>query len=544
MKNCLFLLLSLCLLSTIVHATGDVTGYVKNTSSVGISDATVFILDQDGDVVDSALTETGAYAGRYTVTGLAAATYDLRVYPYDTYAYRHAEDVVVVNSQTTTENFYNVALQGKITGVVKDSSQTALSDITVTATHSDGVVILSGTSDEDGIYSIERLPAGTFVVSGVDADYGFALTTGVSVTAGGTTEDIDLVGEEGGVSGTVTRSDETTAIAGALVSIYDSSDDIIATDTTDSSGDYELKYFASGTYKVQVLSEGNIIGSDDSVVISGTIVTEDFTETSCGSISGTVSDGSQDPINAAIVRAVGLSSSSAYSYETTTDSSGDYSFATAHPGTYSINVVASSYCNEATDDITLVADQDITSQDFTLAGNPGQISGTVTDSAEDPIEGVLVFVVPSGESAAVLHTTTDASGDFTIHYLPADTYKVYAQIGGYATDTTSGVTVTSGQSVTGKDFELATTGGSITGTVYESDGVTPIANAGVVCSSDSSSFGITQADSNGEYTFELILPGTYAVTACAEGFVEDTATNIVVTGTQENSGNDFSLDAE
>jgi len=55
---------------------------------------------------------------------------------------------------------------------------------------------------------------------------------------------------------------------------------------------------------------------------------------------------------------------------------------------------------------------------------------------------------------------------------------------------------------------------------------------------------MTTTDSNGDYSLTLLQAGTYEVLALAVGYVHESITDVVVTGTQENSGNDFSLETE
>jgi hypothetical protein len=52
------------------------------------------------------------------------------------------------------------------------------------------------------------------------------------------------------------------------------------------------------------------------------------------------------------------------------------------------------------------------------------------------------------------------------------------------------------------------------------------------------------SDGNGDYFLPLLQAGTYEVTACADGYESELLDNILVTGTQENSDNDFTLDTK
>jgi Carboxypeptidase regulatory-like domain len=79
----------------------------------------------------------------------------------------------------------------------------------------------------------------------------------------------------------------------------------------------------------------------------------------------------------------------------------------------------------------------------------GSISGTVTDSGTGQgISGATV-TVDTGQSA-----TTDASGIYAIKSVPTGTHSVTASAAGYQSGTSTGVSVSSGQTTTGVDFSL------------------------------------------------------------------------------------------
>ncbi|MCH7890406.1 MAG: carboxypeptidase regulatory-like domain-containing protein, partial [Gemmatimonadetes bacterium] len=71
----------------------------------------------------------------------------------------------------------------------------------------------------------------------------------------------------------------------------------------------------------------------------------------------------------------------------------------------------------------------------------------------------------------------------------------------------------------GIDFSLGS-GSTISGTVYEADGVTPIANAFVEAEPmwEGAEFIETMTDTNGNYTLVGLSPGEYFVLAEADGF--------------------------
>lgn len=541
-----YALIALLLCTTsFVYGAGSISGDVTNTSSNGVPYATVVAM-QDGNSIAGDTTLDGNSVGQYTISDLDAGTYDLHILA-DGYEFRIEEDIVVTNSQQTTKNVANLATQGKITGTVtKADETTAIEGIQVAADCNSGFILTAAT-DSNGGYEILNLPAATYTVTASDVNYSFEDNGNNAVTAGSTTSSVDLIGVSGKISGTITESDQQTAISGAFVTALDPNNNILANDSTDTNGDYELTYFDTGTYKVEVYVDGSLVASDDSVsATDGSTTDKDFSATG-GSISGTVEDSNQTAIQGAIVSAISKSDGSLF--EDITDSSGDYNIEKLPAGLYRVMVDPNDndYVSAKIDDVSVVANTETSNQDFILTSD-GKISGTVKNSSQVAIEDAVVFAISPDDindpNIAPIATETDSSGNYTIKHLGGGTYTILVTADNYVSDSEPNVSVTVGQTTSDKDFTLGTSGGKISGTVYESDGTTPIENAIVGCSSDSASFGYVLTDSSGNYTLELLQAATYSLTACADGFDCEDLNNIVVTGTQENSGNDFTLDAQ
>lgn len=517
------------------HAVGSISGTVTDTASDPVPGAFVMGL-LDGQVQE---TEITAGDGTYSITGLAPGTYDIQV-EADGYEYRIETNVVVIDDNVTTQNVTNLADEGIITGkVTKSNGITPIADVLVIA--GDGLGFMSAaTTDSSGDYSIDKLPAGTYTVRGMKSNYGFQNNEDNVVTAGQTTPGVNLIGLNGKISGTVTESDET-AIEGAFVLAIDSTGKAVAYDMTDSSGNYELKGLATGDYTVKACDEGPIAEVSSVSVTDGQTTDRDLSAAG-GSISGTVKNSSQTAIEGAILTAM----KDGKMYETTSEADGTYIIEALPAGTYqvTVNPAENDYVASKIDDVIVVANQETQNQDFTL-GPAGKITGTITNSSQEAIEGALVLAVdPSNMDEAYISTTTDTNGNYTVNYLRTGTYTIYVRADDYVSDSETGVSVTAGQTTYGKNFTLGTSGGIISGIVYEADGETPIENAMVSCTSEGKSWGSTMTNSNGQYSLTLLQAGTYKVIAHADGYDIETLDNIVVTGTGENSGNNFTLDEE
>ena len=142
---------------------------------------------------------------------------------------------------------------------------------------------------------------------------------------------------------------------------------------------------------------------------------------------------------------------------------------------------------------------------------PAMIGGQVLDSQTlRPIAGATVAVSPGGNSAL-----TDSNGNFTIG-VNAGSYTVTAGAPTYNKASQS-VTVAFGQKAT-IGFRLVSVAayGSLVGTVTNSQSQDPIAGATVTLSSLGM---IRVTDTNGNFSYGLVLNGTYTLTVSATGYV-------------------------
>ena len=142
--------------------------------------------------------------------------------------------------------------------------------------------------------------------------------------------------------------------------------------------------------------------------------------------------------------------------------------------------------------------------------SPATISGQVTDSQTKlPIVGATVTVNPSGKTAV-----TNANGDFTIG-VSAGTYTVTASAATYNSASQS-VSVAQGQNAN-IVFKLVsiTAYGSLSGTVTNSVSGAPVAGATVTLSNGL----IRTTDLNGNFSYTIVLTGTYTLTVSAVGYV-------------------------
>ena len=160
----------------------------------------------------------------------------------------------------------------------------------------------------------------------------------------------------GTLTGTVTDSSTNAPIAGAQINVAP----LGASTVTDASGHYSLT-LPVGAYDVTASHFGYTPLTQSASITDGNTTTLDFALVAApsGSLSGTVSDSSANPIANATVTINGTPIPPA-----TTDANGHYSFASVPNGTYNVTATAGNCTSPATDSVTVSGD---TTHDFTLA---------------------------------------------------------------------------------------------------------------------------------------------------------------------------------
>jgi len=202
--------------------------------------------------------------------------------------------------------------------------------------------------------------------------------------------------------------------------------------------------------------------------------------------------------------------------------------------------------------------------DFTL-DRAGIVSGRVVAEGGAPIENLHIAAIRVSDHAWFGGPNTDASGYYTFAGVPPTDVYIYAcsrcnnhpYVDEYYDDalTESEATVLSvsiGVTVTNVNFTLAV-GGSISGHVYQADGVTPIADVHVMAHDFDTDQWVrdanTQAD--GSYTIQGLPSGDHRVRAQAAGYLEEyyretvdwnQANRVAVTAPNATTGIDFTLD--
>ncbi len=481
---------------------------------------------------------------------------------------------------------------GTVSGVVfndlngdgtQESGEVGLSGRTVYADLNDNGKLDSGepstTTSSSGAYSLAGLPSGALIIrqvlpSGWRESYP-ALGGGNHVTLGSTS----ITGENFGattsvyISGTVfndankngAQDSGETGLSGWTVYIdLNNSKALQSGDpetTTNSSGQYDFTGLAAGTYIVRVIPEagwrqtyptdnlGQHITLSSGAV--NTTVTFGFFAAS-GSISGVVFDdanknGQQDSGESGEsgwTVYIDLNNSNALGSsdpETTTNSSGQYSFSGLAAGTYIVRVIPASGwtqtypVNNYGQHITLSSGAADTGVSFGfVSAGVGSISGTVfndvnkdgkEDNGELGLDAWILYIDANNNGKldpGEVTTQANANGQYTFSGLAAGTYivRVYNPsnfwVQTYPTNNYGQhVTLGTGTNAVNENFGFAEVYGTISGSVGSLGSATPpiwtvyldTNNDGML---DDGEVSVTTS-ANGTFEFAQVLPGTYQV---------------------------------
>ena len=164
-----------------------------------------------------------------------------------------------------------------------------------------------------------------------------------------------------------------------------------------------------------------------------------------------------------------------------------------------------------------------TSQTLTVA-SVGTLEGQVTGTSGSGVAQVTVSVYDPADPGNVFQTTTDGQGDYRLAVLPGSYTVVVTDTRSgvtgpvFAQATTAGVAIAAGATTT---LPLNLTAASITLSGHIGDGQNdaPIGGDVTALNGDGVPVAQTAIDTDGDYQFNTLAPGTYTITASAVGFV-------------------------
>ncbi|OGS19498.1 MAG: hypothetical protein A3J83_06135 [Elusimicrobia bacterium RIFOXYA2_FULL_40_6] len=257
----------------------NISGYVKDSSSAGISGVTVNLTGPENSNCVTGVT------GLYSFTNLSAGTYTVNPNKNDWAFNPSNPTVVITNSNQIAQNsfgrFVGVISTYSISGYVLDNSSQGISGVTV---------LLSGSSTEayttaaNGYYTFASLSSGTYTVNPNKTDWIFNPSSPIVIITNtnqtvqpsfGTHIVIVPPSIMYSISGDV-RDSNGIGINGVTVTLSGASN---ATMTTGDDGFYTFTGLSTGTYNITLTKIGyTFTPAEINVTLSGADLTgEDFT---------------------------------------------------------------------------------------------------------------------------------------------------------------------------------------------------------------------------------------------------------------------------
>ena len=275
-----------------------------NGGEAGYPEQTVQLLDKAGAVIKTTKTDAN---GNYSFDNLPDGTYSVKVVKdgaltdleqtEDPDATKDsASEPIVLNEDNPTKKNVNfgyvpdyfikgtIYRDGNRSGAL-DAGEKLYEGVTVNLVDADGTVVATTTTDADGTYSFDKLPAGTYSVKVVqDGPIASLEQTGdPDATKDNASEPITLNNDNpsttdvnfgyvnnNSLSGTVYRDDSRNerqdatepGYSGVTVQLLDKDGTVVGTTTTDKDGKYSFEHLPDGTYSVTVVKDGELTDTE------------------------------------------------------------------------------------------------------------------------------------------------------------------------------------------------------------------------------------------------------------------------------------------
>ncbi len=506
-------------------------------------------------------------SGNYTIIGLPSGSYTVGFAPpygsayilqwYDGQSSNSTATSIAVSAGNTYPHI-DAAMQlgGSITGTLTS----AATGLPVSGAWvylyqpATGQGVASATSGTDGTYTLVGLATGSYDVefgaSGYQTQWyqnqtSYSSANPVSVTAGQTTAHID--GQlllPATISGTVTDASSGSGVSLVHVTVFSGSI-AVGSATTGPDGTYTVTGLAAGTYTVEFAgysSSGyaaqwwNDVASQAAatpitLALGQTVAAVNASLQALGSITGTITDSSTGQPIAGVCVTVSPASDIGNAISTAcSDATGAYHAIGIPTGTYLVAFAdpAGNYSEQwfdakadalSADPVEVITGSTTSNVDAAMSP-AGKISGVVTDSSGQPIQGVCVYAYEATTFNEANGNCTDSTGTYVIGGLTPGSYDVeFAPYGSpyigqwydnsATSSTATAIAVTAG--ATQHANASLVTGGTVSGTVTDAATHAPLSGicVDVWDSAGYSSSGCT--DSSGVYTTGGLPTGTYYV---------------------------------
>ena len=454
------------------------------------------VINLSGAGVASTLTNVG---GNYSFSGLVNGSY-IATPSLTGYSFTPASTQATINNGNATfgnlvsavEVVPTYTISGTVSG---DTKQGVTIQLTGAATR---IV----TTDVNGSYSFTGLANGNYTLTPGKTGYIFnpgntavnvsgANTSGANFSATASVAPTNTI--SGSVTGAVTQNVLIT-LSGAGT----------ATTSSNASGNFTFTGLANGSYTVTPSLAGYTFSPGNSLL---TINNADVT------LSGFVSTAVVVPaytitgtVSGATAQGVTISLTGAATKTTTTDASGNYSFASLANGSYTITPTKTGYTFNPGNTAVNVSGANTTGANFSATATVAPtytLAGSITGVV---VQNVLITLSGAGNAT----TTTNASGNYTFTGLANGSYTITPSLAGYTFGPTSApISINGSNAILG---QIISNSVNLTGSV---GGATL---SGVTISLSGTEVKTTTTDVNGGFKFAVVIDGSYTITPTKSGY--------------------------
>lgn len=505
----------------IVVNSGVVAGIITNP--LGRNGINVQVTLTSGADVRTAITDVngfyqinGVAPGAFTITALDPAS-GLRARTSSTLPPNQSANVNITLSPS-----------GTVKGTAFGSNGTSPVGSGVSVTLS-GTSFQTTTTDNQGNFLFDFIPLGNFTVETSDGVGNRGHTSGILTTTNQVAvANVSFLGR-GTVSGLV-RDGAGNVVPNASVTLFSGS--IFGgqkSTATDATGSYSFTNVFVGTFTVTANSAISRLGgqANGNLTSDGQTVNADITLTATGSITGTVFHfGGTTPAAGAQVR---LSNG----INTVADAQGHYQLNLVPVGTYTVDATDPTNGDRARSTATISSQDQVVTTNLILNG-VGKVIVTVRDGANALVSGATVNVNSGTIFGGNQTGTTQADGTLTFNSVLAGNFTASA------TDPRTSLSGSNSGNVTVNNTANVTVqlqaSGSILGTVFGADGLTPIANISVQLRGQVNRNATSAPD--GTFRFDIVPVNTYQLNAVdSAGNLRAQATVVLLTQGQSVTQN-------
>ncbi|MBN1292416.1 MAG: carboxypeptidase regulatory-like domain-containing protein [Candidatus Latescibacteria bacterium] len=508
----------------------SLSGRIVDSSGVAIAGMRI-ILSRGGDGQFEVTSDTDD-SGVFLFENLIDGTYTLRLV-HGLYSFSpNSKQITIEGSNVILEPIVGLSQSEggtyNVYGTIFDSSGGRLADVILMLSGADMTSVASFT-DKEGNYFFSGVSDGSYNIIPLLEGYTFAPQT-VQVTVSGAdvrVENFTGTGSGGAgytLSGMIVDS-SGAAIAGMRIYLTPEGNDQNAlTCDTDEHGIFRFVSLASGSYTIRLV-HGLYGFTPDSiqVIIEGSdVVLEPMVgylkeEAPGHNVYGTVLDTSGGRL-ADVIMILGGADMTIVA-----DKEGNYFFSNVKDGTYQLAPQLSGYTFSPPYRNIIVSGSNLQVESFTgsITGESGHnVLGRILDSSGEGIADVLISI-----NDGTYTGNTDKEGNYLIGGVPDGRHTVTPTLEGYTFSPDDRTVTMHGEDETVDTFTGTPDSGGGDGTYIISGRIVDASGNGIadvtIGTRTTAGTVLVQTDSDGNYLFENLPPGSYVLVPDKEGYTFD-----------------------